>query len=389
MSNVLYLYERMMPTVALTRNAVYDMFNGTAVHCRFIQLVYVTTRDLDEADVLVLIRPQNILSVCIAIKAQKAGKFVIVSLDDDLLNLPETMPSVPWRCRSLVNSLKNADMVLSSSPHICEKYRKYTKKKRSAYLNTPVAQDELLMVPRQEIDKFPVKLVYAAGVNHNALFDQYIRPSIQKLDEKYGDKISLTFVGTSPDLSQLRTKMKINYQRGMPLEEYRAYMRAQKFDIGLAPIHDDLFSKCKYFNKYIEYTLVGTAGIYSNCEPYTFVIKDGVNGFLADNTVESWCETICRVIDNAYLRSACIAEARAHLSREFNSDAIKVKLLTDVPELIRPPVSKNSCGSILVARIAYRLLRVADVIYLTFFYLRRKGLSEVFARVQMHLSNDR
>ena len=387
MSKVLYLYERMIPTVALSRNAVHDIFEGTDIIYQFMRITKVTTKDLDEADVLVLIRPQNILFVNIVKKLRKIGKFMIILLDDDLLNLPEILPSVPWRTQSLIAVLKEADVVLSSSPYICKKYSSYVRKKRSAYSNTPVALKDLQRIPQKDTNKHSVKLVYAAGVNHEDVFDQYVRPGIQKLDEKYGDMISLTFVGVRPDLSQMKLRMRINYQKEMPLEEYRDYMRNQCFDIGLSPLQDDSFSKCKYFNKYIEYTLIGAVGIYSNCEPYTFVVSDGINGFLAENTVASWYETICRAVENTNLRRSCIDRAQQHLKEKFNIITIRDKMLADIPELIHPPESNGSCGSLFIARIVYNLSRVADIIYLTFFYLHRKGLSGVFERIRIHIAD--
>lgn len=388
MSNVLYLYEKLIATVELTWKVAQEVFERTDINCQFKQITKVTVRNLNESDVIVLIRPQNVLAVSIAKKAQKAGKFVIVFLDDDLLNLPKSMPLVPWRRKSLIATLKNADIVLSSNPYICEKYQNYTKKKRSTIQDTVVSIKDLQRIPKKGVDnRYPIKLVYAAGVNRADVFNQYILPCIRKLDEKYGDRISLTFVGVNPDFSQTGLRMKINHQKGMFLEEYREYMRNQKFDIGLAPLHEDSFSKCKYFNKYIEYTLVGVTGIYSNCEPYTFVVKDGINGFLADNTVESWFETICRAVENTNLRKSCISEAKKHLREKFNSDAIRDKILSDIPELIHPPESNESCESLFMVRIAYRLFRVADIIYLTFFYLHRKGLSGVFERIRMHMAN--
>ena len=284
--------------------------------------------------------------------------------------------------------VKNADIVLSSSPYICEKYQKYTKRKRSTVQDSVVSVKDLQRIPKQYIgERYPIKLVYAAGVNRVDAFDQYIRPSIRKLDERYGDRISLTFVGVKPNLSQTGLRMKINHQKGMLLEEYRNYMRNQKFDIGLAPLPEDSFSKCKYYNKYIEYTLIGATGIYSNCEPYTFVVSDGINGFLANNTFESWFDTICRAIEDINLRKSCIAEAQKHLREEFNAVAIKDKMLSDIPELIHPPKSNGSCGSLLAMRVVYRLFRVADIVYLTFFYLRRKGLSGVFERIRMRIAD--
>ena len=65
---------------------------------------------------------------------------------------------------------------------------------------------------------------------------------------EFGDKISFTFVGVRPNMDDIECE----YVSGMPLMEYRKFMREQNFDIGLAPLYENDFSKCKYFNKFIE-----------------------------------------------------------------------------------------------------------------------------------------
>lgn len=87
----------------------------------------------------------------------------------------------------------------------------------------------------------------------------------------------------------------------MPLGEYRKKMIESEFDIGLAPLYDDSFSKCKYFNKFIEYTITGVVGIYSNVEPYVEVITDSVNGFLANNNPDDWYNKIVDALDKKRL----------------------------------------------------------------------------------------
>ena len=136
-------------------------------------------------------------------------------------------------------------------------------------------------------------IVYATGNDHQFLFEKFIRPLLAPLSEKYRERISFTFMGISPQLNETEYSFPIRYVKWLPTEQYRGFMKEQCFDIGLAPLENDSFSKCKYFNKFVEYSMSGTVGIYSNTEPYTDVIQDGVNGFLADNTKES-----CRFVND-------------------------------------------------------------------------------------------
>lgn len=134
-------------------------------------------------------------------------------------------------------------------------------------------------------------------------------PILFRLSERYGKRISLSFVGVHPDLDPADYNFNIRFYKSMPLLEYRDFMKRHNFDIGLAVLQENDFNRCKYFNKYIEYSIVGVTGIYSKCEPYTFAIKNGHNGFLAENNPDHWYEAICNAIDDDELRRNCYKNA--------------------------------------------------------------------------------
>ena len=108
-------------------------------------------------------------------------------------------------------------------------------------------------------------------------------------------------------------------------------MDEQKFDVGIAPLEDSPFAKCKYFNKYLEYTLSGVVGVYSNVEPYTYVVTDGDNGYLADNNDISWEEKLKIAIEDSSLRIACARNAQKHVRDNFNEQVLMERLLSEVP----------------------------------------------------------
>ena len=103
----------------------------------------------------------------------------------------------------------------------------------------------------------------------------------------------------------------IPYQDGY--DAYTASMAKANWDIGLAPMPKTDFHRCKYFNKYVEYASFGIVGIYSNLEPYTYGIKDRVNGLLVNNTTDDWYNAISELIENEKLRKEislnCLKEA--------------------------------------------------------------------------------
>lgn len=389
MSNLLCIYKREIPSVGILRNMFQELFVSTSVKCIFKMSKAVMRKDVDKADVLLLIRPQDVLSLKIAEKAKKVGCFVIFYMDDDIFLLPETLPSIPWRIKALKYSLDLSDIILSSSPRICAKYKRMTRENRSGILHTVVSEEELALVPEKEQGCKCVKLVYAAGSSHEELFMKYIFPILSILDKKYGRQISLSFVGIHPQMDLDEFSFEVNFYKGLPLMEYRKFMREKNFDIGLSPVKNDSFSKCKYFNKYIEYTLVGVTGVYSNCEPYTYVIKDGENGFLADETEEGWLNAICKAIDQEKVRNQCLENALYQLKSEFNDDKIRDELLKNVPELKKKSKKESRCSLLFFAHVLYHIFNLADIIYLGVFYMMRMGWSGVVQKVKGHILDNK
>ena len=384
MSNFLYIYETDMPTVSMIRKDAELLYGKNA---RFLRLRRVRKEDFVWADSVFFIRPNNIFSYCLAKKAHKAGCFVTAFCDDDLLNLPDDLPSIPWRSRFLKKILGEADLIQSTNRYICEKYATYSRTGRTYVTDTPIYEEDLAKIPRRDFsNEGIVKIAYAAGKDHAEIFNEFITPILPKLIMRYGSKISLTTVGVNPDLSSFAgSRTPIEHVAGMPLEKYRDYMREQRFDIGLAPLHDSKFNRCKYFNKFIEYTLVGAMGIFSDCEPYTLVVKDKENGMLARNTQEDWYRAICEAVDNCALRQSCFDRAVELLQTNFSAEAHLRLLKENVPELFRTNSSNRSCGTLLFARVAYDLYRVADIAYLSLFYLRRQGLKGFVRKIKEHV----
>lgn len=386
MSNIIAVYEREMPTVSSLQMGMGNLFYGLDINFTMLKNTNTSADDIQKADCIILIRPHDYLSMKIAQKCRVLGAFVIVFLDDDMLMLPASEPSIPWRIKALKKTLGYSDLVLSSNQFITEKYRTFTCANRFALMNTAISDEEYKGIPNYK-KKDVVKLVYAAGRNHEELFNRYILPILPKLNDSFGKKISLDFVGTHPILNSYEFEFNIQYHDSMPLMEYRKFMIEQNYDIGLSPLGNDQFSACKYYNKYIEYTLVGATGVYSNVEPYTFIIRDGYNGSLADNLHESWLKKISLLITNESLRQECVNHAVAQLKAEFSVNRIREKLIGDIPELIMEKDEQGGRASIIAARIVYKLYRLLDTVYLFFFYLKSGGPKKVLAKVIYHIKN--
>lgn len=384
-TKTLYLYENEMPTTSLFREAIEDPL-GRFFDVRKIKCIKtVSSRDLDEYDVFVFIRPQGVLPYRLAKCARKKGRFVITYCDDDLYALNSRARLDKYRTKYFRKTLSVSDIVYSSSPRIANKYKDYTVTKRMAVGDTTVNPQDI--IPHR-LGNSKVKIVYAAGVSHGVLFETYVYPIINKLFDAVGNVFSLTFVGVHPHIPDVNPEIEINYVPMMSLEKYREYMNAENFDIGLAPIHDNEFSKCKYFNKFFEYTLSGTVGIYSNIEPYTYVIRDGVNGYLASTDPESWYEKLKDVIIDANDRQKCLIESQRLVAECFNRDANESKELEQIPELENCNVAHTQIVSIITWNIwktEYFIIQFLNYLVTVFEHFRQQGLKSLIKKIRDHL----
>lgn len=378
MSKLLFIYERDMPTVSITKDVFTHLKNYPQITSDFIYLSDIKNTDINEHDAIIFIRPDNAYSWKIARKARQAGHLTVTFCDDDLLNLPKTNPTIPWRKKGLLKALANSDVIWSSSKYILEKYCNLTGGKRTAITDTIIQPEEIDGIATHENEK--IKIVYAAAPSHAELFEKYITPIIPKLSKDFGDKISFTFISVHPEVEGIDCE----YLPGMPLLEYRKYMKDHMFDIGLAPLPETEFSKCKYFNKFLEYTTQGVLGIYSKTEPYTYVVKNEINGLLAENNPESWYNAFYKAINDTQLREQCVNNAIQYIKENHSEKACIERICKGLPEFLESNKEYSNCKMLGINKYLYYLTRPFDWFYLLIFYLKNTGVKAVIKRIKVH-----
>ena len=381
MGKLLFIFEGDMPTISITRDVFTNLKNHPEIQADFMYMTDVSKTDIDAHDVIIFMRPMYVYGWKIARAARKAGHTVVTFCDDDLLHLPKSDPTIPWRKKAFLKTLKYSDAIWSCSRLILQDYCSLTAGGRTAYTDTILQEEELRDVDITHKENKQVKIVYAAGGSHAGLFEKYIKPIVPDLINEFGDRISFTFVGVHPQMEGIPCE----YVPGMALQAYRDYMKNSHFDIGLAPLNVDEFSKRKYFNKFIEYTTQGIMGIYTNTEPYTHVVENEVNGLLANNKPEDWLSAIRKAVQDKALRQRYIENAVEYLRENHSEDAVIGNLERDIPEILRDNNIYDKCGAFEYFKVLYYLSRIFDWGYMTLFYLRHKGIKDVFSRTKVHL----
>lgn len=94
--------------------------------------------------------------------------------------------------------------------------------------------------------------------------------------------------------------------------------------IGLCPLQDSEFAKCKSSVKWKEYSAGFCVTIASNVYPYKPVIENGKTGFLC-STEEEWYKAMTSMIENNEYRKNVVKNANREVMKKYNAKKNWVK----------------------------------------------------------------
>lgn len=345
----------------------------------------VQPNDIIRCNIVIAVRSMSPLDTRIIEMCRNAGKKCISFWDDDLSEEREDVFIDKLRRKAMLKELKYVDAVLSPNAYLAHKLSKYGKHPIEIILDTAVDCSD---IPRTEkIDNKKLKIVYAAGKTHANDFGKTIVDALKRINDKYPNSFEVTFVGVKPDIDTEMITFPIYHVDSMPMKEYRKYMLDQNFDIGLVPLISNEFTKSKYYNKFVDYTLNNVVGIYSNCLPYTLIIKDGYNGFLVDDTTDSWFNKIENVLTNKAEVEECLENAKNVLLNRFSTDMIVDGFEKNIVGI--PSRKRNQSVSPLKLcffKCSYLLFKY---IYLPISYVSKLGIRGTIARISNYVKSIR
>lgn len=383
MKRVLVVYEQESTTQLMLCNFLkqYASNTGNTVVCK--RSLLITPKLIEWCDIILTIRSMCPYEVDIIRLAKKAGKICISYWDDDLTENNNNLFVLDARRTAMIDVLKMSNAVLSPNSYLSEKLSVLGKVNYAITIDTAV--DGLEINDSEKMPNERVRIVYAAGPTHVKDFGSNILNALIRLSRKYPDSFELSFVGVHPVLS-CEPEFSVYYHPCMSMSIYRQHMLSQNYDIGIAPLDANEMTKSKYYNKYIDYTLSDLVGIYSNCLPYTLVVKDGYNGFLADDDEDSWFDKLEVLITNSSLRNAMRSKANEVLRDRFNLAKIVSKFDKDLEDLINNSVvTAGECkNSLLASKCKYIGFRCA---YLPIAYIKEIGPRDMLERLVNYIQS--
>jgi glycosyltransferase involved in cell wall biosynthesis len=91
----------------------------------------------------------------------------------------------------------------------------------------------------------------------------------------------------------------------------------RRWDIGIAPLEDTEFNRCKSPLKFFDCCALGLAAVCSDVAPYRGVLRDGVNGLRVADSPQAWHAALARLIEDEPLRDRLALCGREHLRRDY------------------------------------------------------------------------
>lgn len=279
----------------------------------------VDAKDVSGADLVVFHREFPALNSNygrILWKCRMENKPVIYELDDLLTKIPADHPAFEFLSSlssCIVSAIEDADAVIVSS----EKLKSLLDTGNANIVVIPNYLDESLwrfQTPR--INPDVITIGYAATVTHRA-DGEMIGEILSSIADKYGARVRFEFVGVPPPVV-LHGNPSLAWHEldELDYEHYVRIMNEKTIDIAIAPLTDNDFNRCKSCLKYLEYSALGAAGIFSKLEPYESIIVDGENGLLASNSAD-WTRGLERLIEDNAFRAQVAENAQKHVVNEF------------------------------------------------------------------------
>lgn len=339
MTNIIIVSRSLIPSVLLCGHSQLEYISKEKdIDYRFVASHMLTTEVLSWSDIIIFLRSESELEAYASDLCKKAHKHMIYVLDDDLLNAPDYLSSSSYYNRpdikeNMKKIMGNCDTFLTSSPVMLKKYGNMFN--RAYQIHEPS-----LNVIRTRKKNRKIRIGFAGSIDRAQDINLIISDALRKVVKKYKNEIEIEFMGAKPDIVDELGLTYVPYTASY--EEYTDVIKERNWDIGLAPMPDSEFHRCKYFNKYVEYASFGIAGIYSDVEPYVFGIRDKENGLLVKNETDRWYKALVKLIDDDELRTVisrnCLKEAKSIYSLKTLAADYYEKVMSGYTERERLPV---------------------------------------------------
>lgn len=251
---------------------------------------------------------------------------LIYSIDDNLLDL-KTEGIIPTglsqeQLMVVRYFLRKADGVIVSTEKLKERFLRFN----SNIFVIPNTLDEQLLegvnIPPKPLSNSRKVVGYMGTYTHDADMMMVLQP-LREILRKYDNKVELQLVGGISDIAVLHSLEGLPVRvlevgsKNSPYPDFMPWMvKNIKWDLAIAPLEDNVFTCSKSDIKFLDYSALGIAGIYSKVLPYKNTVRHLETGYLAENNNESWREALELLLFDDPLRQKLATQAQNYVFSE-------------------------------------------------------------------------
>jgi len=237
---------------------------------------------------------------------ERSGAAIIYDLDDQLFELPEEHPlagEMDEELPKLRAAIEHADLVTTPSPQLAAYLERLGARSVRVIPNAIDPGDWPAADPaegEQGWREAERPLVFACtGTKTHCEDQRVIVSAVREILARHPDRVSFHFWGSvPPELESVRgVTVDPDYMYDYPT--YTRKLCAMGIDLALVPLVDNAFNRAKSSIKWLEFSAAGVPGIYSRLSPYSSVVRDGEDGFLAGSDPNEWIRLMETLIADA------------------------------------------------------------------------------------------
>lgn len=272
--------------------------------------------------------------------AERYGKKVVVDLDDNYLDALESSPIYDQIGRG---TTKRAVIgaVLHFADHIVVSTEPLKERLESHFTEIDGYHPEITVIPNfselgdwpepKKLEKRGVTIGYVGSNSHQEDL-KIVMPAIGNILKRHPE-VNFRVVGgldkrfLEEYFSDFAPETLMRVEAGASVGDFREWpdeFAKVGIDIGIAPLADNAFTRCKSHIKWMEYATQEIPCVASRVYPYVAelwgrgIIEDGETGFLVGN--DGWEAALERLVTDAKLRERIGSAARADVAERWQYD---------------------------------------------------------------------
>jgi glycosyltransferase involved in cell wall biosynthesis len=161
----------------------------------------------------------------------------------------------------------------------------------------------------------PTLIGYMGTFSHDADL-MMILQALRAVLRRHAGRVALQIVGGLADPAARRALDGLPVQvldasRHVAYPDFVRWMRRTlRWDVAIAPLEDNPFTRCKSDIKFLDYSALGFAGVYSRALAYADAVRQEETGSLAEDAPEAWEAALEALLNDPAARERLAANAR-------------------------------------------------------------------------------